>query len=70
MGFSYLAVYDELKNLPKECTAVIQVKGTQGMLFDYQEDGRQTNFSMDMVSAEDAVQTVMDIAEYRLDLQG
>lgn len=70
MGFSYLAVYDELKNLPKECTAVIQLKGTQGMLFDYQEDGRQTNFSMDMVSAEDAVQTVMDIAEYRLDLQG
>ncbi|MCD7818854.1 MAG: FHA domain-containing protein, partial [Lachnospiraceae bacterium] len=24
-GFSYLAVYDELKNLPKECTAIVQL---------------------------------------------
>ena len=69
-GFSYLAAYDELKNLPKECTAIVQVNGTQGMLFDYQTGNQQINFVLDMVDREDAVYASMNIAEYYLDLQG
>lgn len=69
-GFSYLAVYDELKNLPKECTAIIQVNDSQGMLFDYQTGEQQINFVLDRVTRNDAVCASMNIAEYYLDLQG
>lgn len=69
-GFSYLAVYDELKNLPKECTAVVQVNDTQSMLFDYQTPGgAKTVFVQDMVDTDAAARHVMDIAGYHLDLQ-
>ncbi|MCD8098410.1 MAG: type VII secretion protein EssC, partial [Lachnospiraceae bacterium] len=69
-GFSYLAVYDELKNLPKECTAVVQVNDTQSMLFDYQASGgAKTSFVQDMVTTDVTAWHVMDIAGYHLDLQ-
>lgn len=68
--FSYLAAYDELKNLPKECTMVLEVKDTQGMMFNYKTaDGGQINFVQDIVSEKEAAQAVMETAEYRLDLQ-
>lgn len=70
-GFSYLAIYDELKNLPKECTMVFQLNHTQGMMFDYKtEGGSQINFVQDMVAREEAQKAIMEIAEYQLDLQG
>lgn len=68
--FSYLAVYDELKNLPKECTMITQVKDGQGMLYDYRTSGGgQINFVQDTVTLEDTAGAIMDIAEYRLDLR-
>ncbi|MBP3544600.1 MAG: type VII secretion protein EssC, partial [Lachnospiraceae bacterium] len=70
-GFSYVAVYDELKNLPKECTAVFQMNNSQGMMFDYNDNGgSQINFVQDIVTREDVQKAVMEIAEYKLDLQG
>jgi len=69
--FSYLAVYDELKNLPKECSMIIHVNDTQGMLFNYRvSGGGQINFVQDIVTKEEALKAIMDVAEYRLDLQG
>lgn len=68
--FSYLAVYDELKNLPKECSMILQVNNKQGMMFDYRKTGEgQINFMPDMVPQEEAEEAIRKIAEYRLDLQ-
>lgn len=68
--FSYLAVYDELKNLPKECTLVLQLNGVQGMLFNYREaGGGQINFVPDLVSGREAEEGIGRVAEYRLDLR-
>lgn len=70
-SFSYLAVYDELKNLPKECTMILQVNEKQGMMFDYKaEGGEQINFVQDIVTKEEAKKAIMEVAEYKLDLQG
>ena len=69
-GFSYLAVYDELKNLPKECSAVIQVNESQGTFYNYKPACKeQINFVPDKVAMNMAERCVMEIAEYRLDLQ-
>ena len=67
--FSYIVVYDELKNLPKECTMILQLNGEQGMMFNYREpeDG-QINFVPDRISAGEAAESVSNVAEYRLDL--
>lgn len=68
--FSYLAVYDELKNLPKECTLILQVNGAQGVMFNYREPGGgQINFVPDEMSSKEAAESISNIAEYRLDLQ-
>lgn len=81
-GFSYLAVYDKLKNLPKECTAILQIqinaaqKSTaqieeaQGMMFHYKaKGGEQFPFVPDVVTKEEAQKIIMEVAEYHLDLQ-
>lgn len=69
-GFSYLAVYDQFKNLPRECTCMIQAGSGQAVLFDGKEDGSQEAFVPDLVSAREACERAMDIGEYRLDLHG
>lgn len=69
-GFSYMAVYDELKNLPKECSAVIQVNESQGIFYNYTPTCKeQINFVPDKVAMNVAKNCVMEMAEYRLDLQ-
>lgn len=69
-GFSYMAVYDELKNLPKECSAVVQMNESQGTFFDYRQTGEeQINFVPDKIAMKDAEKCIVEIAEYRLDLQ-
>lgn len=69
-GFSYLAVYDEIKNLPKECSVVVQLYDKQGEIFRKKSiSGEKIVFVQDQVSKEDAEKHIMDIAEYKLDLQ-
>lgn len=69
--FSYLAVYDVLKNLPKECTMVFQINSTQGVMFNYKEpSSEQITFVQDIITREESERAVMEIAEYKLDLQG
>ncbi len=51
---------------------ILQANRMQGMMFNYKLSGRRApiNFVQDMVIQEEAQKVVMDIAEYRLDLQG
>lgn len=48
-GFSLIALYDELRFLPKECAKVVEVHGSDALLYD-QEDiyGRSLPFSPDI----------------------
>lgn len=69
-GFSYLAIYDELKNLPKECNIVVQLYDKQGEMFHKKSvTGEKIVFVQDMVDFAEAEKHIMDIAEYKLDLQ-
>lgn len=69
--FHYIAAYDVLMNLPKECTMIFQVDDKQGMMFDYKMSGSEpVNFVQDIVTKEEAENAIMNVAEYRLDLQG
>lgn len=69
--FSYLAAYDAMRNLPKECTIILQANRTQGMMFNYTlSGGAPVNFVQDIITKEEAQKAIMDIAEYKLDLQG
>lgn len=69
-GFSCLTVYDELKNLPKECSTVLRLHEAQGMIYNRRNttDDRII-FVQDAVNGPFAEKCMMDIAEYRLDLQ-
>lgn len=69
-GFSYVAVYDQFRNLPRECTCMIQAGSGQAALFYGKGEGGQEAFVPDLVSAREAYQRAMDIGEYRLDLHG
>lgn len=69
LGFSYLAVYDEFKNLPKECDVVVQLNENQGMIYDRENSGGEPIiFVQDAVSSGIAKQAVMKIGDYKLDL--
>lgn len=69
-GFSYLAVYDEMKNLPKECSVVIQLNRSQGTMINRHFTTQdKVIFVQDQVAEQDAVRNVMNIAEYSLDLE-
>lgn len=69
-NFHYLAVYDEQKNLPRECSLSLQLTDTQGQLFDYKaQEEPQLNFIPDVVSGEMAEKATLLFSDYRLDLQ-
>jgi len=69
LGFSYLAVYDEFKNLPKECDVVVQLNENQGMIYDRENRGGEPIiFVQDTASSAVAKQAVMKIGDYKLDL--
>ncbi|MCI9147243.1 MAG: type VII secretion protein EssC [Hungatella sp.] len=69
-GFSCLAAYDQFKNLPRECTCMIQAGKGQATMFDGNEDGRQEAFVPDLVTDGEAYERALDIGEHRLDLHG
>ncbi|MEH7009621.1 type VII secretion protein EssC [Neobacillus niacini] len=48
IGFSLITLYDELKNLPKECTAVIELDEKISKIYDKDDiSGQYTAFQMD-----------------------
>lgn len=48
LGFSLITLYDELKNLPKECTAVIELDKQLSKIYDKDDiSGQYTAFQMD-----------------------
>lgn len=45
---SVVSIYEELRDLPKECSAVIEIKGENGRMFDKDDtSGKSTMFTVD-----------------------
>ncbi len=54
LNISILTVYDDIKNLPKECSMVVELKGGQGRLFDKNDiSGKHIDFIPDIMPNRD-----------------
>ena len=69
LGFSIVTLYDELKNLPKECSKVIEVKEGLSKIYDKDDiSGRYTKFKMDNISVNNCEKLAIDLANIKLDI--
>ncbi len=67
-GFSLVTLYDELRNLPKECRAVVEVEETQARIYDKDDiTGRHVVFSPDIELEDDARELAQVLANTKLD---
>ena len=68
-GFSVICVYDDIKNLPKECTTVIEISGSIGIVTgNFAGISMKRNFRQDSVPSVMAEQIVAKMGRYQLDL--
>ncbi|MBD5156707.1 MAG: FHA domain-containing protein, partial [Butyrivibrio sp.] len=69
-GFCVITAYDELKNLPKECSMVTSLSDGQGMMYNRNSlSGDRINFVQDYTDYKQSESVVMKLAGYELDLQ-
>ncbi|MCM1307730.1 MAG: type VII secretion protein EssC [Butyrivibrio sp.] len=69
-GFCVITAYDEMKNLPKECSMVTSLSDGQGMLYDRNSlSVNRVNFVQDYTDFQKTESILMKIAGYELDLQ-
>ncbi|MBP3238605.1 MAG: type VII secretion protein EssC [Lachnospiraceae bacterium] len=67
--FSVVFAYDEMKNLPKECSAIIEVNERQGIIYERDgESGRKNSFVQDIVNVTQASELIKKMSEKHLDL--
>ncbi|MCM1103362.1 MAG: type VII secretion protein EssC [Clostridium sp.] len=68
-GFRMICAYDEMKSLPKECSTVVCVNGSQGIMYDTTWNaGVNVNFVQDAVPVKYAQQMIRNMADRQLDL--
>lgn len=68
---SFVAVYDELKNLPKECSMVVGLGEGTGRLFNKSDVlGRFTSFVPDIYLTENPLELSVRLANIPLDISG
>lgn len=69
IGFSLVTVYDELKNLPKECSKVIEITNSISKIYDKDDiSGKYTEFKMDNISVENYEDLAIKLANIKLDI--
>ncbi|MBD5532352.1 MAG: type VII secretion protein EssC [Lachnospiraceae bacterium] len=68
-GFSMICAYDEMKSLPKECGVVVQVGGSQGIIYDIEHSSSvNVNFVQDTIPSGYAQQMIRNMSDRQLDL--
>ncbi|MGJ7922729.1 type VII secretion protein EssC [Neobacillus sp. LXY-4] len=68
IGFSIIALYDELKNLPKECSNVIELSKEYSKIYDKDDiSGQYTGFNADSYLEEDPEQLAVKLSNIQLD---
>ena len=66
--FSVVHIYDELKNLPKECSMIVELTKDGGALFDKNDiSGKVTSFSPDIFLTADAHRLSVGLSNVYLD---
>lgn len=67
IGFSLITLYDELKNLPKECSTVIELTNYASRIFDKDDiSGRFTAFRADIYLRGDVEELAIGLANIHL----
>lgn len=65
---SIVTFYDELRNLPKECSMVVELDGENGKLFDKNDiSGKITEFTPDIMLTKDPLKLSVSLANTTLD---
>ncbi|MDF2820870.1 MAG: signal peptide protein [Clostridiales bacterium] len=68
-GFSLITLFDELKNLPKECSMVIELDEKLSKIYDKDDiSGKRIDFIADIDSCENALSLSTALANIQLDL--
>ncbi|MCQ2495538.1 MAG: type VII secretion protein EssC [Lachnospiraceae bacterium] len=71
LHMSVVTVYDELKNLPKECSMVVEVNNLKGKLFDKNDiSGNLIEFVPDIDLRRDPLELSTGLANINLDTSG
>ena len=71
VNISVISFFDELKNVPKECSAVIELEGLAGKIFDKNDtSGQFVNFINDIAYTGDMVAYSVNLANIALDVSG
>ena len=71
VNISVISFFNELKNVPKECTAVIELEGLNGRIFDKNDtSGKSINFVNDVSYSGNMVEYSVNLANIALDISG
>ncbi len=65
LGCSGIYIYDQLTVLPKECSQIVELDGTNGKLFDRSDSRNKIHFTMDKLSAAQADSFARSLAPLR-----
>lgn len=69
MNMSVITFFDEIKNLPKECTTVMEIKGSVGKIFNKKDiSGERITFTPDVYIRQDMDIWNMQLANLQLDI--
>lgn len=67
-GFSVLAIYDELKSLPKECTRIVELSSRRSRIFDREDiSGKFVEFVPEFFTGEDEEEYAIALSNVTLD---
>ena len=70
MNMSVITFYDEIKNLPKECTTVMELEGGSGRIFNKKDiSGERITFMPDIYIRNSIDMWCMQLANLQLDIQ-
>ncbi len=68
LNISVISIYDELKDLPKECSMVVELSGNRARLFDKNDiSGKSTEFFPDIKPLQDPLDLSVRLANITLD---
>ncbi|MCP1308154.1 type VII secretion protein EssC [Paenibacillus tyrfis] len=71
IGISVIHLYDELKNLPKECSLVVEFEGDHSKIYDKDDtSGKHIAFQPHPFTIQDELQLAVHLANIQLDRSG
>ncbi len=71
LGISVIHLYDELKNLPKECSLVVEFEGSHSKIYDKDDtSGKHIAFQPHPYPVQDELQLAVQLGNIRLDTSG